>query len=185
MSQENAKQFPGLLPGEGAFGYCVKRPITVNQKFALRLVGLGLDTVLYNAYNRYILSIEESYAMAKMVVHAVKCSQCGRTFTALHEKATYCSDACRSAAYRQRARHTDKEPIRGLSGHAAIMYSDLANCSEGASLLLQKLRDKRGLTAAREALFIAMAAIWPGVMDPTTAYHEFFVNELPQYMKEG
>lgn len=121
----------------------------------------------------------------KSEFHAVKCDQCGHTFTALSAQAKYCSQACRSQAYRVRKRYITNEPVRGLSGHAAIMYADLANCSDAAAKLIQAIRDKRGLAAARDAVFVGLAALWPGVSDPTTAYFEFFNAELPDYLKEA
>lgn len=122
--------------------------------------------------------------MPKMDFHAVRCDQCGKTFTALSPQSKYCSSACRSTAYRQRKRHESREPIRGLSGHAAIMFIDMAGCSEPAARLIKAIRDKRGLAAARDAVFVAAAALWPGVEDRSSAYYEFFVSDLPEYLKD-
>jgi hypothetical protein len=63
------------------------------------------------------------------------------------------------------------------------MLSDLAKESPAALILIQRIRDKRGIAAARDAVYVAIAALWNASLVPGTAYYDFFTNELPAYLR--
>lgn len=78
--------------------------------------------------------------MAKL--HYVKCQHCNQPFGAVSSKAKYCSQTCRTAAYRRRK----KEALAPTPQHrAALMhvyncYPDVYSCAYG-------LVDELGLVA--------------------------------------
>jgi hypothetical protein len=121
--------------------------------------------------------------MQKMEFHAVKCAYCGRVFTALNGKAKYDSTACRSAAYRQRKRHETNEPVPGIRSEYAIMYTDLASQSPYAAKMVAALRTKRGVRAAEDAIVIALAAVWPMLVDDGSQSGEFYRANVPEYLR--
>jgi len=142
-----------------------------------------LDRFIVVDYNLISVVYQIEINMAKMSEHSVFCGYCEKSFTALSNSASYCSNSCRCAAYRRRKRHTDNRPMNGVNGKAALMYTDVYNANPKIAAMLQTLRDRKGPTVARDALYIVVAAIWPGVLDPTMTMYDFYMSELPDDLK--
>lgn len=99
---------------------------------------------------------------------------CGIQFTTVRPDARYHSDACRSAASRQRRRYSNHEPIPGLRGEFAQAADWINRCSQEAFRVCAYARRKRGVRAAEMAIIVALACCFPGIEQLTHEHHDFY-----------
>jgi hypothetical protein len=65
------------------------------------------------------------------------------------------------------------------------MYTDLHAQNPAAAGMIARLRAKRGVRAAEDAILIAVAAIWPMLLDDGAQSGEFYRSNIPNYLQIG
>lgn len=115
--------------------------------------------------------------------HQVTCP-CGIVFTAIQPSAKYHSNACRCKAYRQRQMFQSNTPIAGFSVEAAAAFNDVCeNTPALAQQMIRNIRINRGVKAAVEATYIALAACCPYLIDPGLETGQYHYSNIPEKLK--
>jgi hypothetical protein len=117
-------------------------------------------------------------------VRTIKCEMCGRSIETIRRDTRYCSASCRQRAHRQRERLLPYAPLPGARGDFQFLFAELQACCPEAARLVTRIRVKRGLPVAYDALLVALAVNYPYINETYSEHHELYVRNLPDYLKE-